>query len=565
MPPVATLRWTTAAGLVALTLGGSVQAVTLTLTPDQAMYKPGQTVTLTLAHANPQQARVVTASLRVTQLNSVVHEESRSLDLNDPAPLNFSFSAPAKGGYGAELSLSDADAPAKLLESAATAFDVHDSWLEAPRYGFLSDFFPSAANDDRVAQLARYHINALQFYDWMYRHDQHLPPTDTFQDPLGRTLSLETVKRRIQEAHAQGMAAMPYTTVYAASIPYFKAHPEQALRRFNGTPWNFGDNFLMTMDPSAGGGWRAHIMGEYDSILKSLDFDGLHIDQYGDPKMAQNAKGDVVQLADVIPGFLRDAKLVAEQHPGHDAVIFNLVNDWPVETVAPAKPDAVYIEVWPPHDDYGSLRDLAYNARELSGGRNVILAAYLSAKTDYGTRLLDSVIAASGGSHLELGEDVGLLGDPYFPKYEHPSANLKTWLGRYYDFVTRYQEYLFGAVGVTRPEALNVSGAPFTTGSYPTNKVWGLVSSGPRFEALHLINLLASPTPTWRTAKDKPEAKRNLQVTYRTSRPVQHVFWASPDEKNAALQPLDFKLQAGKLEVTLPRLDAWSMLILEER
>ncbi|HEX2864507.1 MAG TPA: glycoside hydrolase family 66 protein, partial [Deinococcales bacterium] len=492
-----------------------MQAVTLTLTPDRAMYRPGDTVTLSLDHRGAETPRVVTARLVVRQGPAVVREETASLDLNDPKPLAFSFPAPDKGGYGADLSLTEPGGEnGPVLESASTAFDVHDSWLEAPRYGFLTDFFPGAADKNPPAELARYHVNALQFYDWMYRHDEHIPPTETFVDPLGRTLSLDTTKARIEQAHAVGMAAMPYTTIYASSMAYFKAHPEQALRRFNGTPWNFGDNFLMTMNPSAGTGWRAHILSEYDKVLNDLNFDGLHIDQYGDPKIAQDSKGDIVQLADVIPGFLHDAKLVAERHgAGRDAVVFNLVNDWPVETVAPAKPDVVYIEVWPPHDDYPALRDLVYNARELSGGRNVILAAYLSAKTDYGTRLLDSVIAAAGGSHLELGEDVGVLAEAYFPRYEHPGANLKAWLGKYYDFITRHQHYLYDGLGVPKPDALAVSGAPFSTGSYPANKVWGLVTSGSDFEALHLVNLLASNTPTWKTAKDKPPLQKNLQVS----------------------------------------------------
>ena len=59
-------------------------------------------------------------------------------------------------------------------------------------------------------------------------------------------------------------------------------------------------------------------------------------------------------------------------------VIFNAVNNWPTETVAAAAQDAVYIEVWPPHDTYFDLYRLIREARLLSH-RNVILAAYLKA------------------------------------------------------------------------------------------------------------------------------------------------------------------------------------------
>ena len=46
-----------------------------------------------------------------------------------------------------------------------------------------------------VDNFHRLHLNAVQFYDWMYRHARLLPPTDDFVDPLGRELSLATVRR----------------------------------------------------------------------------------------------------------------------------------------------------------------------------------------------------------------------------------------------------------------------------------------------------------------------------------------------------------------------------------
>ena len=44
------------------------------------------------------------------------------------------------------------------------------------RYGFLSDF--SSGDGDRldVEWMRDLHLNAVQFYDWMYRHDRLLPP-----------------------------------------------------------------------------------------------------------------------------------------------------------------------------------------------------------------------------------------------------------------------------------------------------------------------------------------------------------------------------------------------------
>lgn len=540
-----------------------MEAVKLDLYPDRAMYRPGEPVTLTLEHSAAQRPRPVTATLTIYARGAAVHSETRTLDLAAAELATFAWQPPSdRAGYGAEVALTQ-PGDGRLLEEVGTAFDVHESWLEAPRYGFMTDFGPDGVDPSRIPKLAKHHVNALQFYDWMYRHDEHLPPQDEFVEPLGRRTSLSVVRRLIDQAHGHGIAAMPYTTIYGASFAYFQEHPEEALHRPNGQPWTFIENVLVTMDPSPGSNWREHILAEYDRILAALPFDGLHIDQYGDPKTPANADGQVVRLADVIPGFLKDAKAVARKYPGRDAVVFNLVNDWPSETVAGSGVDLVYAEIWPPHDDYASLRDIVHNAKRLSGGKPVILPAYLTASTDAGTRLLDAVIAASGANHLELGEDGGLLGDPYFPKYEHPSPELAAWLRRFFDFVTRHQHYLFSGMPVPRPAKVELEGAPFTVGSFPANQVWGLVGRGADFEALHLVNLTASPQPTWRTAKDAPEPLSDLAVRYPTTLPVRAVYAATPDDKSGRLNPLEFNQADGVVSFVVPRLEYWTMLVLE--
>ena len=353
---------------------------------------------------------------------------------------------------------------------------------------------------------------------------------------------------------------MPYTTIYAGSSRYYAEHPEQALYKSKGVPWTLGEDFLYIFDPSEGSGWREHILGEYRSILEGLPFDGLHIDQYGDPKTALDYSGQAVDLAALIPGFLQAAKEIAGPER---AVIFNLVNNWPVGNVAPSGVDAVYIEVWPPHEDYAALRDIVYRAKELSGNRPVILAAYLTPKAEAAYRLLASVIAASGATHIELGEGEGILADPYFPKYERPGPQLAAWMRRYYDFITRYQEYLFGLEPTYLPEGTRLEGIPFTTGSFPASKVWLLASRKPGLEVVHLINLTASPLPLWRIHKDPPPILSDLRFRYPASAPIRAVYVASPDRPEAGLYRVEFSQRGGTLSVHVPRLEYWTMLVIE--
>src|SRR5690606_29003145 len=88
------------------------------------------------------------------------------------------------------------------LAPASRALDVLERWIQAPRYGFLSEFKPGRDNaDETMSWAAQYHVNGLQFYDWQYRHETLLPPSEPYVDVLGRELSLETVKRLIDAAH----------------------------------------------------------------------------------------------------------------------------------------------------------------------------------------------------------------------------------------------------------------------------------------------------------------------------------------------------------------------------
>ena len=107
---------------------------------------------------------------------------------------------------------------AGCLRKGSGALDVLERWSQAPRYGFLSDFAPEQEKSvpGRVDSLRRYHLNVVQFYDWMWRHYALMPPTEEFTDALGRKQSLGTVRAAIEAVQEDGGAAMAYGAVYGA-------------------------------------------------------------------------------------------------------------------------------------------------------------------------------------------------------------------------------------------------------------------------------------------------------------------------------------------------------------
>ena len=94
------------------------------------------------------------------------------------------------------------------LGSCYTAFDVVNCWTEAPRYGFLSSFSEEDKQKEEYQEFFReMHLNVIQFYDWMYRHDEFYPESDIYTDIMGRKGSMTAVdekNRRSARLRCQG-------------------------------------------------------------------------------------------------------------------------------------------------------------------------------------------------------------------------------------------------------------------------------------------------------------------------------------------------------------------------
>ncbi|MFW5942056.1 MAG: glycoside hydrolase family 66 protein [Chloroflexota bacterium] len=544
----------------------TIEEVTL----DRATYRPGQTVTVT-AHIHGEFSEPTSAHMRATlnHLNRGVDDVTEAVTLtggDQTFSLTLTPPPTAPRGYGLDLVLQTADG--STLARHTTAFDVLNHWTEAPRYGFLSDFAPGRDDAaDTMRTLARYHINALQFYDWMYRHEQLLPDEEPYLDPLDRRLSLDTVEALVDAAHAQNIAAMPYTAVYAASIPFYEEHPDWALFEANGDVHYFGENFLVYMDPRPGSPWTRHLLQQFESVLRETDFDGIHLDQYGAPKEAYDAQGQRFDLADPLAQLIDATQDVVQRHRDDGAVAFNAVTNWPIEAVAPAAQDIVYIEVWDPYVWFEDLHTLIVQAQELSQGKPVVLAAYIDPAWEHNVRLMDAIIFASGGGHIELGEQAAVLADPYFPKHRPMSPVLAEAVRRLYDFAVRYQDVIGARTQNATPaytRRITVDSAS-TNPSQRKNKVWPIVREGQDFTAISLINLRDVEQVRW--DQEVPAAPAPLESTtlrlQEVNRDVAVVWLATPDDNDIAPQPLAHELQDGTLTFTMPSLAYWNLIVIE--
>ena len=536
----------------------------------QSMYQPGQPVHLDISVTSGSESPTdVTLVARFTYLNEVLAELTEVLPKGQQTwAASYVWLAPqiAPRGYGVDMIIQSTDG--KVLATVSDGIDVLNSWKEMPRYGFLVDYTAGRSDAEETMRiLNRYHINGLQFYDWMYRHEQFFSTEEPYLDILDRQLSLETVKDLISAAHERNMAAMPYTAVYGASKAFYEKHPDWALLDAKGEPVWFGENFMVIMDPRPESAWTKHLMGEFAGILEKADFDGIHLDQYGHPKVGFDAQGNSFPLDNALAAMINNTKDLVNQTQPDGTVVFNAVTNWPIEEVAPADQDFVYIEVWAPYTSFNELGQIIMQAQKLGNGKPVVLAAYIDPQNQTNALIMDALIFANGGGRIELGEKGGYLADPYFPLYKIPSPELADWLQRYYGFAVRYQDVI--GPRTTSANAFTYQNvrinAVETNTSLTHDKVMVIGRESAQGLAISLVNMIGLKHGEWAgEVQDMPTPQANLTIQIKTGdKTVNQVWLTSPDSESYNLQPLAFTQTDGVLSLTVPNLVVWDVLLVD--
>ena len=157
---------------------------------------------------------------------------------------------------------------------AETALDVSSSWTRFLRMGYLSHFKPTAPEgtdgnttyesflfqqpQDYINKLSQdYHINALQYYDWQYRHEQPVATGDLEnQWPLwyaNTYASKKTISDYVTDAKNANIGSLAYSMAYAANDGYDTntIKEDWILREDNGSNWqrDFGSQWWVQVPP----------------------------------------------------------------------------------------------------------------------------------------------------------------------------------------------------------------------------------------------------------------------------------------------------------------------------
>ncbi len=480
---------------------------------------------------------------------------------------HYRISALPTGGYGIHIS--------DHIHTEEAAFDVVASPNEVVRYGFLSDFSKKDNDTADVMWMKDLHINAVQFYDWMYKHDDLVSVEDTYLDPLGRETSLTSIKTKIEACKEYGMRPFAYGAVYAATEDSSRKHPEWCMYTSDHTTLTFAD-WLYFMNIGDDCGWRSHILAEFTKAVE-FGFQGIHMDTYGFPKHVRDHAGHALDLEKHFPSLIDQAALRVKEKDPDAGVIFNAVNNWPIEKVATTGQDSAYIEVWSPNDTYYDLYTLIREARQL-GSKNVILAAYLKAfkEADKTTaensfKLSFASICASGGTQLVLGEERCVLSDSYYADHSPISDHFARDVQKYCDYLVRYNELLYNDTGMdisrTASDGINedicfsAENASFSSKGLGDH-IWTIIRRSDSLLTIQLINLLGN-NDLWNVPKNTPEKPGTCKIRVRLDKEIKSFWTASPDADS--LEPVSLPFQerteagSGKIyEVTIPSISYWT-------
>ncbi len=279
----------------------------------QARYNPGDSVTVTAVVAETSGAGSWSGPVgfTVSHLGTTVATGSTTATVaaSGSQSVTWTTTAPTTDFTGYLVTVTAGSS------TTQTAIDVSSDATHFPRpaalTGYPSGTTTAQAQADVDQLVQNYHINAFQFYDWMWRHENPVQRTSGGTLPTtwtawnGDVISPTTVQNDIAAVHADGALALPYSMSYAGLQNYQSVSgvdPSWALKyASSGQPWAFEmkpnqpNTNLYIFNP-ANTNWQNFITAKYLDEVNTMGFDGVHLDQLGNWGAMTDTSGNPVDL-----------------------------------------------------------------------------------------------------------------------------------------------------------------------------------------------------------------------------------------------------------------------------
>lgn len=371
---------------------------------DKSMYSPGTSSTIYVEMVNDTGTNFNDyVNLSIYHLENLSYSTSQfvSLSQGNSTIISFNWTTPSTDFQGYFVSVTAG------VNTSATAIDVSSDWTKYPRYGYISEFSSSetlSQSQSKVNTLAQdYHINAWQFYDWMYRHDEFISRTNgqidsTWLDLFDREISWATIQNQINSIHNVNGKAMAYAMGYASRENYSQYgidykwgiyEDSYATNQYD-VDFNNG-KYLYLFDPQ-NTSWQNYIITEYLDAVNTAGFDGIHVDQMGQRENVYDYYGNLINLSTRFSPFLDQSKSqLTSNNNNKDNITFNIVDGtvdgWAANDVASnADVDFLYSEIWYKSNNYIDIKNYVEQLHSLSDNKAVVLAAYMNYGENIGPR-----------------------------------------------------------------------------------------------------------------------------------------------------------------------------------
>lgn len=519
---------------------------------DKAAYAPGSEAVITVQLENPTNTSmtdVVTFAFYYLENCFATRSLPVSVGANETTELNYTWECPATDhiGYMVKVSLGGGS-------FAGVAIDVSSDFTRFPRYGYSVDFHVGETAEESAAlmeELVRdYHINVVQYYDWMWRHEQ-IAPSDTAEswvDMFGNTISKSSIVQRINAGHQLNQNAMAYQMAYMAREDYedYGVKKEWGLYRnkdYN-TSYNKNDNTTINnidqlVFPLEGNfapilhvfnpenkDWQRFMLDQYEYAIDLLGFDGIHIDQmgsyWGDIDY-YDYNGNYIDLSKTFPSYVDAIKAgLQDKYTDETYVTMNMVNggtpandSFSSEYITKyADTDFSFSEIWENSNTYNDLKSFVEWSRNNSDNKAMVLAAYMNQYDIVGTTyqaedaVRNGVYAATNQEGVTYASGFDTVGDSLSFSVSVPEAG-------YYSLVMTYsngtENRSTKSIYVDGVLCMTANFDPTRTGVMPAEPSWGVFSSENAFTAPKMLYLSAG-SHTIRLQQDASSTGGDIQL-----------------------------------------------------
>lgn len=566
-------------------VSGAAITVTSTLSvnisTDMACYKPGQSVKFTIDNL-PSNAFV-----RYRNLAKVILEEALTTKSWVWTPPTADFT-----GYLVDIYQKKSATEEVILGTIGV--DVSSDWAKYPRYGFISSYGSDktdAVIQAEMKQLARYHINGVQFQDWHYKH--HWPlgglPSnllESYKDIANRTIYTSVIKSYIKVQHDLGMKAIFYNLCYGAldddgaatdgvkSEWYIYKDMSHTQKDYHQLPSSWKSD-ISILDPS-NKDWQSYLIARNNDVYSALDFDGYQIDQLGNRGTRYTYSGSKVDMLNGFASFINAMKAARPTK----RLIMNAVSAYGAQNIASTgNVDFCYNEMWGNEDKFVDLRStILANNKYSNNTLNTVFAAYMNYDrsssigtfNNAGVILTDAVIHALGGAHLELGGDHMLCNEYFANDNLKMNSTLQKFMVWYYDFITAYENLLRGDANENVPVINCLTAQKLNAWTASNGPQIGTITTYSKIKGtcqiVHLLNFMRANSLSWRDADGSmPESSTitSMKIKIGYSNKVSKVWVASPEQHGGVPQQLAFTQSGNDVTITIPKLMYWTMLVIE--